>query len=204
MHQAETRSIFQCGRQITVEELNEIHDTVRLFPALSRSELAQTICEHLGWLTASGGYKRDACLKLLSRLEGKGFLKLPGKRALSPQSHAPIPLTPRTGPRAEIGGSIGEVGPVRVAVLNDRETTALWNEYVSRYHSLGYKRPFGCFLRYFAQSPTGILGCLIFQGATKALKARDEWIGWTQGQRLRNLPWVINNTRFLVLPKIVS
>jgi len=118
MHQAETRSIFQCGREITGEELDEIQDTVRLFPALSRSELAQTICEHLGWLTASGGYKTDACLKLLSRLEGKGCVKLPPKRAISPQRHAPIALTPRTRPRPEIGGRVGEVGPVSLVVVN--------------------------------------------------------------------------------------
>lgn len=200
MHQAETRSIFQCGREITREELNEIQDTVRLFPALSLSELAQTICEHLEWFTASGGYKTDACLKLLSRLEGKGCLRLPPKRAISPQRHAPIPLTQRTEPKAEIGGSVGEIAPVRVEVVKGREPTALWNEYVSRYHYLGYKRPFGYSLRYFVQSPQGILGCLMFQGAAKALRARDEWIGWTRPQRLRNLPWVINNSRFLVLP----
>lgn len=200
MHQAETRSIFQCGREITREELDEIQDTVRLFPALSLSELAQTICEHLEWFTASGGYKTDACLKLLSRLEGKGCLRLPPKRAISPQRHAPIPLTQRTEPKAEIGGSVGEIAPVRVEVVKGREPTALWNEYVSRYHYLGYKRPFGYSLRYFVQSPQGILGCLMFQGAAKALRARDEWIGWTRPQRLRNLPWVINNSRFLVLP----
>jgi len=200
MHQAETRSIFQSGRQITREELDEIQDTVRLFPALSRSELAQTICEHLGWFTATGGYKTDACLKMLIRLEGKGFLRLPAKRAISPQRHAPIALTPRTGPKAEISGSVREVGPVTLEIVHGRETTALWNEYVSRYHYLGYKRPFGCFLSYFIESPHGILGCLMFQGAAKALKARDEWIGWTKDQRLRNLPWVINNSRFLVFP----
>ncbi len=200
MHQTETRSMFQSGREITGEELDEIQETVRSFPTLSLSELAQTICEHLGWFTASGGYKTDACLKLLSRLEGKGFLRLPAKRAISPQRRAPIALTPRTRPKAEIGGSIGEVGPVSLVVVNRRETTALWNEYVSRYHYLGYKRPFGCFLSYFIESPHGILGCLMFQGAAKALKARDEWIGWTRPQRLRNLPWVINNSRFLVLP----
>ena len=193
-------SIIQCGREITGEELDEIQDTVRLFPALSRWELAQTICEHLGWFTASGGYKTDACLKLLSRLEVKGCLGLPPKRAISPQRHSPIALTPRTGPRPDIGGSVGEVGPVRVEVVNGREQTALWNEYVSRYHSLGYKRPFGCFLRCFIESPHGILGCLLFQGAAKALKARDEWIGWTETQRLRNLAWVINNARFLIFP----
>ena len=192
--------IIQCGREITGEELDEIQDTVRLFPALSRWELAQTICEHLGWITASGGYKTDACLKLLSGLEGKGRLRLPPKRTISPQRHAPIALTSRTGPRAEIGGSVREVAPVRVEVVNGRETTALWNEYVSRYHYLGYKRPFGCSLSYFVESPHGLLGCLMFQGAAKALRARDAWIGWTQPQRLRNLPWVINNSRFLILP----
>jgi hypothetical protein len=200
MHQTETRSMFQSDREITREEIDEIQETVQLFPALSRSELARTICEHLGWFTATGGYKTDACLKLLTRLEGRGRLRLPPKRAISPPRHAPIALTPRTRPRTEIGGRIAEVGPVSVAAVNSREQAALWNEYVSRYHYLGYKRPFGCFLGYFIESPHGILGCLLFQGAAKALKARDAWIGWTKSQRLRNLPWVINNSRFLVLP----
>jgi len=200
MHQAETRSIFQCDREITGEELNEIQETVRLFPALSRSELAQTICEHLGWLTASGGYKTDACLKLLQRLEAKGSLKLPLKRAVSPQRHTPIALTSRTEPSPEIAGRVREVGPVSLVVVKGKEPTGLCNEYISRYHYLGYKKPFGYALRYFIQSPQGPLGCLIFQGAAKALRARDEWIGWTRAQRLKNLPWVINNSRFLVFP----
>jgi hypothetical protein len=200
MHQTETRSMFQSDREITREELDEIQETVRFFPTLSRSELAQTICEHLGWFTATGGYKTDACLKLLSRLEGKGPLRLPPKRAISPPRHAPIPFTPITGPRTEIGGSIAEVGPVSVAAVNGREQASLWREYVSRYHYLGYRKPFGCFLSYFIESPHGLLGCVLFQGAAKALRVRDEWIGWTKAQRLRNLPWVINNSRFLVFP----
>jgi hypothetical protein len=193
-------SIIQCGRQISREELDEIQETVRLLPGLSRWELAATLCEHLGWITVSGSYKTDACLKLLSRLEGKGCLRLPPKRTISPQRHSPIPLTSRTGPKAEIGGSASDVGPVSLQVVNGREPTGLWNEYVSRYHYLGYKRPFGYALRYFVESPQGPLGCLMFQGAAKALRARDEWIGWTKPQRLRNLPWVINNSRFLILP----
>jgi hypothetical protein len=204
IHQTETRPLFQSNREITREELDEIQETVRVFPTLSRSELAQTICEHLGWFTATGGYKTDACLKLLSRLEGKGRLRLPPKRAISVPRHAPIALTPATAPKAEIGGSVADVAPVSVAVVNGREQAALCNEYVSRYHYLGYRKPFGCFLSYFIESPHGLLGCVLFQGAAKALRVRDEWIGWTQAQRVRNLPWVINNSRFLVFPKIVS
>ena len=37
-------------------------------------------------------------------------------------------------------------------------------------------------------------------GPARAVAVRDEWIGWTRAQRLRNLGWVVNNTRFLVFP----
>jgi len=89
---------------------------------------------------------------------------------------------------------------VSVEVVKGKETTGLWNEYVSRYHYLGYKKPFGYVLRYFIVSEQGFLGCLMFAGASKALADRDRWIGWTQIQRLRNLAWVINNSRFLIFP----
>ena len=63
--------IVQCGRELKKEEIDLIKDTVGTFPKLSRSELAHTVCEHLGWYTASGGNKVDACLKLLQRLESQ-------------------------------------------------------------------------------------------------------------------------------------
>lgn len=86
----DVRSVIRCGWEIGAEQLDEIQETVRLFPGLSRWELAQTICEHLGWFTASGSYKTDAFLKLLRKLEANGCLELPPKRAISPQSHSPI------------------------------------------------------------------------------------------------------------------
>jgi hypothetical protein len=76
----------------------------------------------------------------------------------------------------------------------------LWQEYVSRYHYLGYKKPFGYYLHYFIGSDRGLLGCLLFSGAARSIGVRDRWIGWTPAQRLRNLAWVINNSRFLIFP----
>jgi len=193
-------SMVQSGREIKGEELAEIQETVAMFPCLNRYELARTISEHLGWFTASGGYKTDACLRLLERLEAKGCVKLPAKRATPVQKRPQIVFTARTDPKAEICGSVGEIAPIRVELVNGREQATLWSEYVSRYHYLGYRKPFGCSLSYFIESAHGLLGCVLFQGAAKALRVRDEWIGWTKGQRLRNLPWVINNSRFLVFP----
>ena len=66
------------------------------------------------------------------------------------------------------------------------------------YHYLGYHQPFGYTLRYFIESKQGRLGCALFSGAAKAMTARDRWIGWTEKQRLQNLAWIINNSRFLI------
>jgi hypothetical protein len=46
------------------------------------------------------------------------------------------------------------------------------------------------------------LGCVLLAGAARAIAVRDRWIGWNKGMRLHNLPWVINNSRFLILPLV--
>jgi len=193
-------TIVQSGREIKEAELSEIREVVELFPCLSRLELAKTISEHLGWYTASGRGKRDACLKLLERLEAKGCVKLPAKHRGPVRKQGRIAITARTAPKAEIWGSVRDTAPIEVNLVRDREQNALWAEYVSRFHYLGYRGPFGCYLNYFIESPRGLLGCLLFQGAAKALRVRDQWIGWSKAQRLRNLAWVINNSRFLIFP----
>jgi len=202
MLKREGRSVFQCGREVTGKEISEIKETVGLFTNLSRTELTATICEHLEWFTASGGYKLDACMKLLEKLEAEDFFRLPAKQEEYQRngSGKDILLTSRTDPSPDIGCTLKELGPVRVKVVNDKKGSGLWNEYVLRYHYLGYKRPFGYVLRYFVVSDRGLLGCILFSGASKALTVRDRWIGWTERQRLRNLAWVINNSRFLIFP----
>ena len=202
MLKGEGRSIFQCGREVTGKEISEIKETVGLFTNLSRTELTATICEHLEWFTASGGYKLDACMKLLEKLEAEDFFRLPAKRE-EYQRNGPgkdIPLTGRTDPGPDIDCKLKELGSVRVKIVNDKKGSGLWNEYVLRYHYLGYKRPFGYILRYFVISDRGLLGCILFSGASKALTVRDRWIGWTERQRLSNLAWIINNSRFLIFP----
>ena len=44
------------------------------------------------------------------------------------------------------------------------------------------------------------LGVLVFCAASRRLRARDQWIGWTEEQRRRRLPLLVNNCRFLLLP----
>ena len=51
-----------------------VQETVSLFPALSRNELAKTIC--VEWTTPWVA----ACLRMLESLEESGILTLPAKR----------------------------------------------------------------------------------------------------------------------------
>jgi len=195
-----TEEAIQCGRTISGQELDEIRETIEMFPRLSLTELTDTVCEHLGWLTASGRYKRDACFKLLKKLESGGVVRLPKKREIRRDGRGQkgISVTVRTEARSDLTCDLGELNCVRVEVVKNEAGAGLWNEYVSRYHYLGYKKPFGTFLRYFIVCDRGLLGCVLFAGAAKALGVRDRWIGWEDKARLRNLGWVINNTRFLI------
>ena len=193
--------VVQCGREIHEGEIKQIQETVKTFWRLSQKELAQTVCEHLGWYTASGRNKVDACLKLLKRLETQGDIELPGKQGFSCKGSCKQPtVTSATEAREPIIGKLSELGSVKLRLVVEREEFDLFNEYVSRYHYLGYKQPFGCHLRYFVENQGSILGCMLFSGAAKAIRARDRWIGWGTNERLRNLGYVVNNARFLIFP----
>jgi hypothetical protein len=199
----ERKGLVHCGRTIDPEELEAILETVAACRRLSRTELVLTICEHLEWRSASGSLKADACRKLLEKLEEQGLLELPGKRPTTlPEAKKQPEPTYRTEAAEPVEGSVEGIGAVRLTAANDKEEIGLWNEYVSRYHYLGYKQPIGCFQRYFIESERGVLGCLLFAGAAKSLGERDRWIGWSGMERLRNLGYVVNNTRFLVFPWI--
>ena len=153
-------------------------------------------------MTASGAGKVTACLNVLEELERNGEIQLPAKHNRpNTERVRGAQHTKRTAPPEEaISGKLDEVSPVRLEIVEGRDRAKLWNEYLDRHHYLGYSKPFGCTLRYFIASERGLLGCALVAGASRAIKARDEWIGWSRQRRQQNLPWVINNTRFLIFP----
>jgi hypothetical protein len=190
------------GRLFSEGEVEQIRETVELLPKLSIKELGSTIAQHLGWCSAGGAVKRDACVKLLMKLEAAGKLKLSErqKQRGRPRPPGAIRLTERSEAGPPIDCSLKALGPVQLQVVKGSEEKRLWNEYVERHHPLGCKRPFGYRMRYFIESGRGHLGCLLLDGAAKALGKRDRWIGWSDRARICNLGWLIGNSRFLVFP----
>jgi hypothetical protein len=124
-------------RRITLQQLEEARQTVRWCAGLSRQELARTICEHWGWVTASGSHRVTACLKVLEEWEQQDLLRLPGKRRMtrwSTDQASGAEPTQRTNPGAPIVGELSEGGPVGLEVVPGADRGQLWNEYVDRYH----------------------------------------------------------------------
>jgi hypothetical protein len=204
MRREENATWWQGDREFFPEDVAYIRTTVKRFPGLSRSELTCTLCEHLDWLTPAGRPKFEACAKLLARMEEAGELRLPSlqknKSHPGPRSCAPRRASARSDPAVPLVGSLSELDAVHLRLASGAQEENLWNEHVERYHPLGYKKPFGYWARYFIESGGHWLGCILLSGATKALTARDRWIGWSDRQRLANLPWVVNNSRYLIFP----
>ena len=101
-----------------------------------------------------------------------------------------------------IHATITGLEPMRVSLVDPSESH-LWRQLIARFHYLGWRVPFGAHLRYFVKSVDGrILACLLWTSPAWKIAARDSWIGWNPEQRRRNLQYIVNNGRFLILPSV--
>ncbi len=200
MQKEELQSISLVGREFTVKDLGLIKEIVGLYPCLSRLELSQTICENIRWQAPNGKNKHESCLRALEKLEARGHIKLPPLRAPRARGRRRVYITKRSDPEEHIQGRIDQWEAIRISKVK-REQLDLWNEYVHRYHYLGYRSPFGLHQRYFIVSGKDrLLGCMLYTAAAWALECRDKWISWTYKQKERNLYRIINHSRFLIFP----
>lgn len=90
---------------------------------------------------------------------------------------------------------------VQIQLLSHAKPKARARRLLARHHYLGDVRAVGEQLFYVIADGRGHwLGVLVFCAASRRLRARDQWIGWSEEQRRRRLPLVVNNCRFLLLP----
>ena len=197
------KSTTFCGTRLTRRRIADIQKTVELFPALSRHELAATLCSHLGWFTPKGRDRLGSCLRMLEQLEASGIVSLPAKRPGSRTgTGGRRPRhTSRSDPGSAIACGLKELMPLELEVVTEREDVEEWKEGMDRHHELGYRHPFGCFPRYWLRDRRGRkLGCLLFEAGTTRLPCRDAWIGWRDRDRAKRLKGVVSNSRFLIFP----
>jgi len=194
-----------CGRHFSISEVEMIREVVGQCSALSLTEISRTLCELLAWKRPNGKLKNHECRLLLERWRDQGQINLPTVQPCGGRGPRRPRLTGRSDPQPEIIGSAGQFEPLRLTVVGAEQPAdcGLWAEYLERYHYLGHRVPVGARLRYWVHSercPEQVLACLQWSSAAWKMAARDRWIGWSTEQRARNLPFIVNNSRFLLLP----
>lgn len=188
------------GRMFSQDDIAKIRAVIESHPFDPRRALSMNVCEVLGWYQENGRLKDRSCRDVLSRLERSGLIRLPPPRR-APSFRRPIALTARTESRLPFSIGPKEVMIDHFRVISARSKDgALWNEFVERYHYLKFGVVVGPHIKYLVEVRGEPVACLAFGGAAWKVEPRDRWIGWTADQRERNLRYVVNNTRFLVLP----
>ncbi len=190
------------GRRFLPADLDLILEVTNDFSTLSLTELSKTLCELLEWKRPNGKLKYEECRALLEKLQADGQISLPVLRKIK---HSPrqIHETRDSNPQPAITGSLAQYEPLSLRLVQacDGRLHSLFNQFIQRYHYLGYRVPFGAQLRYLAESRTGShLAGLLFASPAWKMAPRDAWINWTDGQRRRNLQYIVSNSRFLILP----
>ena len=188
------------GRQITDKGLEQIRTLIRDNPSWHRTKLSKHLCVIWDWRAANGQIKDMACRSMLRKLHARGLVELPQSRCRSGFRRRPIAdVLHSTDP---IVRKLKDVQPIRlVEVRSDPWYEKLFPCLIARYHYLGYDRTVGENMRYLAvDREDRPLAVLLYGSAAWKTKSRDQFIGWNHDQRQRNVNYLTNNTRFLILP----
>ncbi|MCG2739391.1 MAG: DUF4338 domain-containing protein [Syntrophaceae bacterium] len=99
-----------------------------------------------------------------------------------------------------ISGKLADFPPVTISLVRHTELEPLYNSLVNQHHYLGYRQIVGQHLKYMAFIEDRPVACLGWGSAAWAVKSREAFIGWDKPTKGNNLAFVVNNTRFLILP----
>jgi hypothetical protein len=191
------------GKYYNEPTIKAIQAMVTVAPEISRRELSRQICKKMEWYSPNGKMQDMGCRKALAELNRRGKIKLPDIKqnyAFQKKVSSNIELK-----IAKLKCKLSEVGDIEIEPITSRysKDSKAWFSIIKKYHYLGSSQLCGSQLRYIIKSPKyGYIGALSFCSGTRQLKARDEYIGWSEAGRSENIKRVINNARFLIVPTI--
>lgn len=195
-----------CGREFSPADIQTINRLMQDDPRLRRTALSRTLCELFEWRKPNGELKDMTCRVALLRMQADGLITLPpsAQRSTSPRREPHYPPTAATDAQPPLLLPVHELAPLRLCPVTTPASSRLWNEYMARYHYLGYTPMSGSQMRWNVFAGEQLVALLSFGASAWKLAARERFIGWNEPQRLKNLQLVVNNARFLILPWIQS
>jgi hypothetical protein len=194
-----------CGREFSSADLQAIVGTIRDNPQVKRTPLSRLVCDQLNWRRPDGRLSEMSCRVAMLRMQADGLIVLPASQIPEPRRRAQFIATPATDAQPLLVAAVHELPALSMHVVDGRGADSrLWNEYVARYHYLGYTPMSGSQIRYSVHAGDRLVALLSFGASAWKLADRERFIGWSPEQRQRNLQLIVNNARFLILPWIQS
>jgi len=189
-----------CGQYFNKDLVDRIKETIKQEPEISRSTLSRRVCKWLNWISPMGKPCEVSCRKALLKLDKRDMIKLPKAKSFPKRRGIPADVSDV----AKIDGDISKLGEIKVIQITkaSNRLSSIWNSLMNKYHYLGSGPLCGAQIRYLAKSKYGWVGALSFSAASWALKDRDNFISWSVAARIKNLPYVLNNSRFLIIPGV--
>lgn len=186
------------NRTITTKDLKFIQAVVHEHWDKGRTHISRILCQKWNWLQPSGRLKDMACRELLLTLHRKDLLDYPPPRYIpSNKKRVVKKIEVDTTP---ISCKVTELKPVAVKMVRHTKLEPLYDSLVEQYHYLGYVQIVGNHLKYMAFAGDTPVACIGWGSAAWAVESREEFMGWSKSIKNKNLHFIVNNTRYLVLP----
>jgi uncharacterized protein DUF4338 len=193
-----------CGREFSDGDIQAIKLLMQQNPSLRRTPLSRKLCELLDWTKPNGELKDMTCRVALLRMQADGLITLPPSRMPGGRGRPHFPPTSATDAQTALLQPVHELASLTLRPVKGTQASRLWNEFIARYHYLGYTPMSGSQIRYNVFAGDRQVALLSFGASAWKLAGRERFIGWQEPQRLKNLQLVVNNARFLILPWIQS
>ncbi len=188
------------GRFIGPEELKTIQEFTSRYWDQGRAEISKALCRHWGWRQPNGWLKDRACRDVLLTLERQGAIELPKRRHPGSGGKKYVESRRFLFEACPIEGPVSQFRSLTLSMVRQTSKEKLWDQLVHQYHYLGRPLIVGSYLKYLAYLDDQVVACLGWGSAAWRASSRDNFIGWDEPTRKRNLHQVVNNVRFLILP----
>jgi len=193
------------GRDLTEAHLEEIRRVRADYPEWSRFQLSVFLAEGWQWRNGAGRLKDMAVRTMLLKLQERGLIALPPPLRRNgrgrAQARAPSCAELFSDPPERIATALDSLRPVSLELVDSLGQRRHAHQLLERYHYRGYSGAVGENVQYLARDARQReLAVMVFGAAAWKVAARDQFIGWSDQQRMERLAWLANQQRFLILP----
>lgn len=148
-----------CGKVFISPDIELIKGVIAEDSKRTRADISRIVCRKFGWYKPDGGLKDMSCKVVLLRMQKDALIKLPPPRIRNGNGRVHIKYTPATEAKGTVVIAVEGMYDLCLKPVMNKKDSYLWNEYIARYHYLGYKPLPGAQMRYFAIS-NGQITCI--------------------------------------------